>query len=165
LAIDSYGQISSGLIGTVYRHKEELTQLNNYSEFGSTLIEKRNIDSSEHVVVWLRDTLTKKQLLILEKIVYSDTSQTKPNYLILDTMSVQFESENNWLSICDCYHENVFNPEIIALVNRRSNTAYFTRIKKVWIADISLGKIILIKKIKGIKCVNQEFSVDDVESK
>jgi hypothetical protein len=165
ITFNGFGQASSSLIGTIYRESKELKQLENYSVWVATLIDKKDTDSNEYAIVWFNDSLTDRQLIILEKIVRDSPSQKQPNYLILDTLFVQFKSKDDWISICECYQDSAFNPELIALVKAVDNPEYFTKIKKAWVADISLGKIVSLKKSRGIKCVNQDFGVgcDDSE--
>jgi hypothetical protein len=153
-------QDNSGLVGKVYRHKEELRQLDNYSDAKATLIDKKSNDGFEYAIVWLSDNSTQKQILIFERIIRDRPSQAQPNYLIVDTLTLLFKSKSDWLSFCECYEDTVFRPEIIAHVKALDDEEYFTDIYSVWVADMSIGKFVPYGRSRKIKCLNQDFGID-----
>jgi hypothetical protein len=157
---DSNGQEKSDLLNTIYRDIREIKQFEKYDEHTAILLSKKDNDSNEYAFVWLNDTISQRQLIILEKLIRDSVSPRQPKYLIKDTLTIQFEHQDDWISLCTCSQNNIYKPEILALVKAKDNVEYFTQIKAAWYADLNLGKIIPLIQTRKIKCINEDNGAD-----
>lgn len=164
LSLDSHGQGKSDLLNKVYRDIKEIKQFEKYDEHSAIVISKKDNDSNEYVFVWLNDTISGRQLIILEKVIRDSVTPRQPKFLIKDTLTIEFKHPDDWISLCTCSQNNIYQPEILAFVTAKDNVEYFTQIKAAWYADLNLGKILPLTQTRKIKCVNEDHGFECSES-
>ena len=84
----------NSLKGRIYRDIGELKELKNYFGGRSTLISNRNrISETKFGFVQVNDTIARKYIIILEEVLYDQLNSEKQKYLILDTLTIKYNSE------------------------------------------------------------------------
>lgn len=109
----------------------------------------------EFALVEMVDTIKNRHVILFEKLIHDSINQKAPKYLILDTITIDFTIDSQYVSFFECSKDGVSHPEIIAFVYGDSRKVYyFENIIKAWYADIKTGRIELLEELKNIKCVN-----------
>jgi hypothetical protein len=153
---------TNSLNGLVFRDRHEIKQLSNYIDQGASVIDigrKSLNDDYKYGFTHVLDTLTRRNVLIFEKFILDSLDPGKPMFMILDTINVDFKSDKDWLTYCNCFIDTTRRPEIIAYVRTDSATEYFDNIIMAWYADTLTKRIIRIDNLKNIKCRNEDYGV------
>ena len=130
-----------------------ITDLKKYNGFEK--VSAQVLGNSNKALVYIqKDSL---KVLILEKIIKN--SSPKPNYSILDEVSLTFENADQYIALTQCdFTENSDDKIIFSLVENEE-VEYFEKILKTWIIDLNENKFKEIETTK-VKCANEWFGYD-----
>ncbi|MDG4717229.1 hypothetical protein [Winogradskyella marincola] len=131
----------------------DITELEKYNGFKK--ISGQVLGNSDKALVYIqKDSL---KVLILEKIIKN--SSPKPNYSILDEVSLTFENSDQYIALTHC--ELIENPDekIIFSLVENDEVEYFDKILKTWVIDLNENKFKEIETDK-VKCLNEWFGYD-----
>ncbi|GLU43602.1 hypothetical protein [Allomuricauda sp. NBRC 101325] len=131
----------------------DIPELEKY--YGFEKISGQVLGNSDKALVFIqKDSL---KVLILEKIIKN--SSPKPNYSILDEVSLIFKNSDQYISLTQC--DLIENPDdkIIFSLVENEEVEYFDKILKTWIIDLNENKFKEIETDK-VKCLNEWFGFD-----
>lgn len=85
----------------------------------------------------------------------------KSKYEILDTLNLGPLPKNQSIGMMGCLVDSVPDNEIFALISLPADSMGFDKIIKAWQADTMTNTIVPITNLKGLSCVDQDYSEED----
>jgi len=133
-----------------FRNITDLKKYNGFEKLSAQVLG----NSNKALVYIQKDSL---KVLILEKIIKN--SSPKPNYSILDEVSLTFKNEDQYIALTQCDLIENSDDKIIFSLVENEEVEYFEKILKTWIIDLNENKFKEIETTK-VKCVNEWFGYD-----
>ena len=118
-------------INPVFRNITDLEKYKGFKKVSAQVVG----DSNKALVYIEKDSL---KVLVLEKII--KTSSPRPNYMVLDEVSLVFENSNSkqYIALVQCeLIENSLEKNIFSLVENEE-VEFFNNILKSWIIDLKV---------------------------
>ncbi|MEH1009490.1 hypothetical protein VDP25_17260 [Winogradskyella sp. ECml5-4] len=133
-----------------FRNITDLKKYNGFEKLSAQVLG----NSNKALVYIQKDSL---KVLILEKIIKN--SSPKPNYSILDEVSLTFKNKDQYIALTQCDLIENSDDKIIFSLVENEEVEYFEKILKTWIIDLNENKFKEIETTK-VKCVNEWFGYD-----
>ncbi len=148
---------TNSLKGRVYRHLIELKELKNYYGARSTVISNTDrISETNFGLVELKDTLSRNYVIILEEFIHDPNDPRRPKYLILDTLTIKYSSEEQIIFLNECDINDKYRPGIIAFGKVTPKTDFTSKIIQAWYVDFKEKLIYPLKDKSKLKCSNPD---------
>ncbi|MFN3755182.1 hypothetical protein [Flavobacterium sp.] len=161
VAIDSLvTEKPGGLYGTIYRNISEVPGLNDYEKQRGAVIDKNKDSNGDFKYGLSQYGNDKNYVIVLEELV-REPNNPKSKYKILDTLNINKLNIDEFITFYNCRLNQETDSEIIAIVKSQGNDGieYFNNIIKAWRADTKTQRIVPIKDLKGIDCINEGYGI------
>lgn len=139
----------SGVEDASFTDYRELESFKNYEKVSDTAFAVSG-DDNTHRMTHLRNNDTTS--ILFSEINLDD--MRKEHYRLLDTLEIAGVREPYFVTIGYCYKEDLHEEQIIGIV-QRAEGMHIRNLLTAWKADTRTGRIEELKKLGGIKCLNE----------
>jgi hypothetical protein len=154
LGICYYITKPDSLTGIVDRNIDEINALKGYSTLGSTVVDKRNGDSSDYGISV--HSSKNGYLILFKKGKIIDS-------LFIEKLKVDETKEYAEIQFSTCRLNKRRDTGIIALIKGPNSDfddkEFFDHVVKAWRADIETQKLISLPDVHGIDCENEGYGL------
>lgn len=147
------------LEGIIFREISEIPQLKDYEDQSGTIL--RESDSLGNYKYAIGQYGNDKNFLIILEEIIKEPGDQKSKFRILDTLNIPKLNPDEIIAYATCRLDKKDDSEIIAIVKSHSSddVEFYSHIIKAWRADTKTKKIVPIKDLKGIDCVNEGYGL------
>jgi hypothetical protein len=140
-------------VGQHYRDFSEFEQFKDYDDYGGMLLNYQNNQDTTDAFAWYGKGDT--NIVIFES-AYNPDGGSSARYIFKDALIIEELSKNRSIVYGLCSYEGVDDAYIVALMNVRRNTEYFTKCKKAWRIN-PVTRVFEEIDPKKVKCINEGF--------
>lgn len=140
------------IIGLEFKKFDQIENLSNYTRVSDTVI-YGNGNEPKYGILHLLD---KDNNLIVFKSIVIDLKKEDRIFKILDTLIIPNKNESDFVTVGYCQFNKDNDENLIALVEKTDSLS-IQKIKKVWKANTTSGKIENVNNFTKIKCLNEKF--------